>query len=340
MHSGTDRAIGPAWSKLGASGKQPSSGTRPWLGLKPTTPHHAAGIRIEPPESVPRAASASPAASAAAEPPLEPPARRPGATGFGTVPKCGFCDEIPYANSWRFVLPTVAYPAASSRATDSAVRSGTCSANMIEPYVVTSPAVSNRSLTASGIPSAGRSGRARKIDIPVIIRSPRRARYQGRYASAELDHGRERDRLRAGPGQPSARRPLATATDRGARTGSAGDRIRRYKLDEPQRCSPAPNGIAAGKESGSHPTPIQPSGHHWFGTQSAPCSGPRVTAAQPTQVAVGRVREWIVHRTLPGVRAHRFLAVIPERRDAVWPGRLRLARWRQVGSWRARAISR
>ena len=25
----TDRAIGPAWSKLGASGKQPSSGTRP-----------------------------------------------------------------------------------------------------------------------------------------------------------------------------------------------------------------------------------------------------------------------------------------------------------------------
>jgi hypothetical protein len=47
---------------------------------------------------------------------------------------------------------------------DSAVRSGTCSANTIDPYVVTSPAVSNRSLTASGIPSAGRSGRARKIE--------------------------------------------------------------------------------------------------------------------------------------------------------------------------------
>ena len=102
---------GPAWSKLGASGKQPSSGTSPYVGLKPTTPHHAAGIRIEPPESVPSATSASPAASAAPLPPLDPPASRPGATGFGTVPKCGFCDEIPYANSCRFVLPTFAYPA-------------------------------------------------------------------------------------------------------------------------------------------------------------------------------------------------------------------------------------
>jgi hypothetical protein len=46
--------------------------------LKPTIPQQDAGIRIEPPESVPIAASASPAASAAAEPPLEPPATRPG----------------------------------------------------------------------------------------------------------------------------------------------------------------------------------------------------------------------------------------------------------------------
>ena len=102
------RAIGPAWSKLGASGKQPSSGTSPQVGLNPTSAHQAAGMRIEPPESVPSATSASPAATAAALPPLEPPARRPGAIGLGTVPKCGFCDEIPYANSCRFVLPTFA----------------------------------------------------------------------------------------------------------------------------------------------------------------------------------------------------------------------------------------
>jgi hypothetical protein len=63
--------------------------------LKPTTPQQAAGILIDPPESVPSAASASPAASAAAEPPLEPPAIRPAASGLGTVPKCGFSDVIP-----------------------------------------------------------------------------------------------------------------------------------------------------------------------------------------------------------------------------------------------------
>src|SRR5207244_6544766 len=99
---------GPTWSKLGASGKQPSVGTRSNVGLKPTTPQQAAGIRIEPPESLPSAASARPAASAAAEPPDEPPAIRPGAIGFGTVPKCAFSEVIPYANSCKFVLPTFA----------------------------------------------------------------------------------------------------------------------------------------------------------------------------------------------------------------------------------------
>ena len=56
------------------------------VGLKPAIPQHAAGIRIEPPESVPRPTSTSPAAIAAAVPPLEPPDVRPGAAGFGTVP--------------------------------------------------------------------------------------------------------------------------------------------------------------------------------------------------------------------------------------------------------------
>ena len=108
MHPSTEGAIGPPWSRLGASGKQPSSGTSPHVGFRPTTPQHAAGIRIEPPVSEPSAASASPAARAAAEPPLEPPATRPGAIGFGTVPKWGFSEVVPYANSCRFVLPTLA----------------------------------------------------------------------------------------------------------------------------------------------------------------------------------------------------------------------------------------
>jgi hypothetical protein len=40
----------------------------------PNSPHALAGIRIDPPPSLPCAAGASPAATAAAAPPLEPPA--------------------------------------------------------------------------------------------------------------------------------------------------------------------------------------------------------------------------------------------------------------------------
>src|SRR3954465_11533107 len=99
-------------------------------------PQQAAGMRIDPPESVPSAASASPAATAAADPPLDPPAIRSGASGFGTVPKCGFSEGIPYANSRRFVLPTSTEPGDSSRRTDSAVRDGTWSTKIADPYVV------------------------------------------------------------------------------------------------------------------------------------------------------------------------------------------------------------
>jgi hypothetical protein len=53
--SATLRVIGPA-TRPGNGGW---IGTRPRLGLKPTTPHHAAGSRIEPPMSVPRCSGRS-----------------------------------------------------------------------------------------------------------------------------------------------------------------------------------------------------------------------------------------------------------------------------------------
>src|SRR4051812_5273838 len=143
------RAIGPAWSKLGASGQQPSSDTSPWVGLKPTVPVQAAGMRTEPPLSVPIAASARPAASAAALPPLDPPGVRSGAIGLGTQPKWSFSLVTPHANSCRLVFPTLTYPPASRSATAGAVASGTWSAKIADPYVVRTPAVSKRSLTAS-----------------------------------------------------------------------------------------------------------------------------------------------------------------------------------------------
>ena len=44
----------------GASGKQPSIGTSPWLGLKPAVPQANEGMRIEPPVSVPMLSGGEP----------------------------------------------------------------------------------------------------------------------------------------------------------------------------------------------------------------------------------------------------------------------------------------
>ncbi len=46
---------------------------RPWVGFRPTSPVHDAGIRIDPPPSLAWAIGTMPAATAAAAPPLEPP---------------------------------------------------------------------------------------------------------------------------------------------------------------------------------------------------------------------------------------------------------------------------
>src|SRR4051812_205550 len=56
--------------------RSPSAGPnelRPRLGLRPTSPHMLAGMRIDPPPSLACAAGTMPAATAAAEPPLDPP---------------------------------------------------------------------------------------------------------------------------------------------------------------------------------------------------------------------------------------------------------------------------
>ena len=49
----TSRAIGPTVSKLGDSGQTPSSGILPQVVLSPAVPQQAAGIRTEPPVSLP-----------------------------------------------------------------------------------------------------------------------------------------------------------------------------------------------------------------------------------------------------------------------------------------------
>ncbi|MNR50993.1 hypothetical protein D3C85_1705960 [compost metagenome] len=61
-------------------------GTRLALGLNPVRRQNAAGIRMEPPVSVPSPATAMPNATLTAAPELEPPAMRSAADGVSGVP--------------------------------------------------------------------------------------------------------------------------------------------------------------------------------------------------------------------------------------------------------------
>ncbi len=49
----TSAAIGPIVSRLGASGRTPATGMRPQVVFSPAIPQHAAGMRMDPPVSVP-----------------------------------------------------------------------------------------------------------------------------------------------------------------------------------------------------------------------------------------------------------------------------------------------
>ena len=73
-------------SKPEPVGFGPPFGTRPWDVLMPLKPHKAAGIRIEPPPSLPVAKGTMPAASAAEDPPEEPPGVRVKSQGFLVTP--------------------------------------------------------------------------------------------------------------------------------------------------------------------------------------------------------------------------------------------------------------
>src|SRR6516165_10769779 len=74
--SSTVRLIGPSNTKgvapPNAFGRM-TTGTRPNEALYPTTLHQAAGMRIDPPASVPSAKGTRPSATAAALPPEDPP---------------------------------------------------------------------------------------------------------------------------------------------------------------------------------------------------------------------------------------------------------------------------
>src|SRR5207249_1092322 len=130
-------------------------GTRPKVCLKPATPQHAAGMRLDPPPSVPMPNGTRPAATAAAAPPDDPPGVRDRSQGFAVRPNNGASVKHLWPNSGVVVLPTRIAPAALSRATAGESVVGMLSASATEPKVVRTPAVLTRSLTANGTPCSG-----------------------------------------------------------------------------------------------------------------------------------------------------------------------------------------
>src|SRR5712691_3425184 len=123
--SRTVRVIGPDVPSPSEPDPYGAGEMRPRDGLSPKTPQHDAGMRIEPPPSLPCAAGASPAATAAAAPPLEPPDVSSTFHGLRQAPfsSDSVCAIVP--SSDVFVLPSTTNPASPSRRTTAASDAGT-----------------------------------------------------------------------------------------------------------------------------------------------------------------------------------------------------------------------
>ena len=130
------------------------------VGLRPTSPQHAAGARIDPKPSVAWAIGSMRAPTAAAAPPLEPPEMRVRSHGFFVGPWSTGSHVSDRPSSHVLVRPKITSPAALSRRTCSvsAVAGGE-SAKKRDPRVIGTPArTAVRSFTRNGTPRNGPSG--------------------------------------------------------------------------------------------------------------------------------------------------------------------------------------
>src|SRR5262245_58850157 len=106
----------------------------------PTTPHIVAGLRTEPPVSVPIAAGTKPAAVAAPDPLDEPPQKWSRFQGLRGGGHGRSKDGPPMANSWVPSLPMNTPPAARSFCVTTASVLATLSRRIFEWQVVGRPA--------------------------------------------------------------------------------------------------------------------------------------------------------------------------------------------------------
>ena len=130
------------------------------VGLRPTSPQHAAGARIDPKPSVACAIGSMRDPTAAAAPPLEPPEMRLGSHGFRVGPYCRGSQVSERPSSQVLVRPKMTRPARLSRLTCSlSAAAGGESAKNFEPRVMGTPArEAVRSFMRNGTPRKGPSG--------------------------------------------------------------------------------------------------------------------------------------------------------------------------------------
>src|SRR5437763_16252592 len=129
--------------------------TLPKVGFNPNTPQNAAGMRIEPPASVPTASGQMPAKSATALPPLLPPGVRTRFHGLRVTPESGESVTAFQPNSGVVVLPKYTAPAARSLATTGESSSQAWFGSIVfEPTRRGQPRVSRVSFSAIGRPSS------------------------------------------------------------------------------------------------------------------------------------------------------------------------------------------
>src|SRR3954465_5745986 len=110
-------------------------------------PENAAGMRIDPPWSPPRARSTSPAAPTAALPLELPPVVRDGSQGLRTGPVTEVWLPPEKHRSSQTALPGTVAPAAISRVTTVGARVGTNPSRVCEPFIIGTPATAVLSLT-------------------------------------------------------------------------------------------------------------------------------------------------------------------------------------------------
>jgi hypothetical protein len=163
LRSATRRAMTPStaisWKEIlmSCGGITVAAGTASAEGLIDATPQQCAGLRSDPPRSVPTPSGLMPLARAAASPPLDPPAERCGFHGLRVRPCSAESVWTRKAKSGKLVRPNAIAPAARSRSTGGASTGAIASARAGTPCVVGVPATSMFSLTVNGTPCSGPS---------------------------------------------------------------------------------------------------------------------------------------------------------------------------------------